>query len=204
MSTKNGSTKYADTVARATGTEVATADEHAPSIPLSRGAQAMISKPSEAEIQDMMNDPDQEFAPQAKSMEEGELICGVLEGYGPDAELTRMDPLTKESVTQVVHTWIIAAPGGGLRVSILDTVQLAKKLPPFIGSSVKILRGKDTKTGNGFKVTNYMVSGPKRTDGKARSWARPLVIDAQSIDAPAAPQLAQGAPAYEGGEDAQA
>ena len=82
---------------------------------------------------------------------------------------------TKEETTSIVDTWILGAPNGGARVSILSAVQLDKKLPPFIGSMVSILRGKDVNTTNGNRVTEYMVSGPKLADGQRRSWTMPKV-----------------------------
>ena len=37
----------------------------------------------------MMADEEMEFAPQVKKIEEGEIIVGILEGYGPPPRLTR-------------------------------------------------------------------------------------------------------------------
>ncbi len=170
-------------------------------------ATAMLYKPSQAEIDAMMGDASLEFAPQVHKLEEGDMIIGVLEGEGPEAEFTQMDPVTKEQVTRTVKTWIIAAPDGGIRLSLLSSVQLDKKLPPFIGGMVKVVRGKDMKTNNGiFRVTNYMVAGPKLPGGKSRSWVRPHVIDATSTDAGNAGALPPGAvpSADQGGEDAHA
>lgn len=217
MSDKNdrttGNTKYGASVARATGQAPAPTAGQAseggePNALMPKQANVMLFKPSQTEIDAMMNDASLEFAPQVHKLEEGDMIAGVLEGEGPEAEFTQMDPVTKEQVTRTVKTWIIAAPDGGIRLSLLSSVQLDKKLPPFIGGMVKIVRGKDIKTNNGiFRVTNYMVAGPRQANGKPRSWTRPHVIDATALDAaPSAGALPPGsAPSAEqGGEDATA
>ena len=140
-------------------------------------ARAMILKPTAEQIAEMMNDETLEFAPQVHSMEEGELIEGILEGKGPSTTFTQKDPATSQEVTRVVDTWLIASPNGSLRISILSSVQLDKKLPPFVGGYVKIFRGKEVKTTKGFRVTDYLVSGPRRADGRPRSWVAGQVMD---------------------------
>ncbi len=208
----NGSDKYQTAVARATGTAPAAGSEESTAVvPLPKGASSMLTRPSQEEINALMADPSLEFAPQVHSLETDEMITGILEGRGPSTTFTQIDAATQRPITREVDTWIIKHPTSGLRLSILSSVQLDRKLPPFIGSQVTIHRGKETKTSNGFKVTNYTVAGPFRTDGKARSWVRPPdVIDAQSrtIDGQAdAPQLPAGATAgaaVHGGEDATA
>lgn len=190
---KSTSTKYAETVNRATG---AAGESDAPEI--QTPASVMVRTVNDAELAKLMSDPTQEFAPQARSLVEGELIEGILEGEGPPAEM----PNRETGVPQLVKTWIFASIDGGLRISILSTAQLDKKLPPFVGSKCRVVRGKDMKTGTaGRKVTEYMVSGDKRSDGTRRTWARPVVIDAQAIEAPAtAGQLTSGT---SDGEDAR-
>lgn len=183
MGTENGSSssksdKFNKAVDRARGVE----GEHmgdAPSIPMSG---ALVVKASEAEIRAIMSDPDLEFAPQVKSLEEGEMVVGFLEGNGPDAEFTDTDKATGEVKHKIVKTWIIAAPDGGQRISILSSAQLDRKLPPFVGGVVKIVRGKDVKTGGGFRVTDYLVAGPKKSDGSRRNFARPAVIEAAASE----------------------
>ena len=165
------SSKYDKAVEKATGLK----PEHAPDAVIDRpvmtkGAQAMIAPASQQDIADLMSDPTLEFAPQALSLEEGQMISGVLEGEGPMAEVT--DPTTKE--VRDVPTWVIRSHDGNARVSILTSAQLEKKLPPFIGHPVKIIRGKDLKTGTGRRVTDYLVCGPKLANGKQRSFASPL------------------------------
>lgn len=181
---------------------------------LPRGAAVMIVKPTAEEIAAAMGDESMEFAPQVHSLEEGEMIMGILEGKGPSTTFTQEDPFTKMMVSRPVDTWIIAsarraADGSwiatGLRMSILSSIQLDKKLPPCIGAYVKIFRGKEVRTSKGFRVTDYMVSVERKKDGGSRSWVRPLEaidVPSRAIDAPAAaPQLSDGShPA--GGEDA--
>lgn len=130
------------------------------------GIEAMFRKPSDIEVQAMLSEPGMEFAPQVRSMEPGDLVVGILEGFGNGTEFTQ------DGVTRHVNTWILKDPKSGFRVSILSSYRLDGDLPPFIGALVKILRGKDIKTSKGFRVANYMVSGPKRPDGQERSWAR--------------------------------
>ena len=196
----NGKSKYEQTINKATG---ATGDggvvEDAALLP--KEAQAMFSVPSDAEIQSMLNDPGLEFAPQIKKLAEGEMVQGFLEGYGPVAVLEKVDRMTKEVKQQHVNTWIIASPNRSMRVSILSSVQLERKLAPFIGGMVKIIRGKEQETQGGNRVTDYLVSGPKLIDGKFRTFAHPTkVIEATGVDV--MPQLVAGT--IPGGEDARA
>lgn len=204
MATKNGNsdsksvtTNYDKAVNRATGDDQA--DGQPTQTSLSNDQKLLFTTPSEFEIDQMLNDPSLEFAPQVAKLEEGQMVLGFLEGNGPPAELTRIDRHTKEETTSIVATWIIAAPNGGARISILSSVQLDKKLPPFVGGMVKIHRGKDVNTSNGNRVTQYTVAGPKKPNGERRSWVVPVVIDAKSLDVKVAPQLAAPTEA-QGGE----
>lgn len=215
MSTKSGNgsnSKYQaavnDARARESGEKDAQ-DDAGGAIVLPRGAEAMILRPSEQDIANLMSDDTMEFAPQVKKLEEGDMIRGYLEGYGPPVELTQTDAMGRP-VTNHVNTWILRSPNGSLRMSILSSVQLDKKLKPFIGGMVSIYRGKDVKTGTaGRRVTEYLVGGPKRTDGTLRSWvdnSPASAIDAESVpvsiaDAPVSGSLTAGSP---GGEDARA
>jgi len=173
---------YEKAVARATGKgEVSTA----PAIPVSHD---LVKKADDATIAAMLADPSLEFAVQNHNMEQGEMLEGILEGNGPDAEFERHDPHTNTVTTNVVQTWIVSSFDGTKRVSILSSVQLDKKLPPFVGGPVKIVRGKDINIGDAKRMTDYLVAGPKLKNGQRRSWAtqRPQVIDA-SASAPALP-----------------
>lgn len=167
------------------------------------GAEAMLSKVSDADIADFMRDKDADFAPQIKSMEPTDKIVGILEGYGGDTEFTQKDPTTGKEITNTVHTWIIRSLYSNARLSILSSVQLDAKLPPFIGDQVSIIRGKDVKTSNGRRVADYLVKGP-RVVGKDRQWAKKSLpkppIDVQPN------QLTEGSSSTppEGHEDAQA
>ncbi len=179
-------------------------------VTLQKGSEVMLSNNmTEAEISAFMNDADAEFAPQIKSMEEGDRITGILEGYGPDTEFTQKDPATGKDQTRTVHTWILKSLKGSMRLSILSSVQLDAKLPPFLGDEVSIVRGKDIKARNGvFRIANYMVKGP-RIPGKQRTWARASlpqpVLEATVNPAQLPPgQTNFGAAPQEGHEDAQA
>lgn len=207
---RGAATKYDAAVDAARGRETGLAkqEEAGAAVLAPRGTHEMVLRPSEDDIKQLMNDENLEFAPQVHSIEEGEMVIGLLEGKGPSTTFTQEDPFTKQIVTRVVDTWIIAAPNGGLRISILSSIQLDKKLPPFVGSPIKIFRRKNVKTSKNFKVADYLVAGPKLTDGTSRSWVQSRVIDVASnaLDAPVGPaQLGSGSPAdLPGGEDAQA
>ncbi len=185
MSTENkGSSKFDQAVNRARG-GAPTGNAEAPSIPMK--AHALVSTISQDEVNAMMNSGEFEFAPQVLSMEEGQMVAGILEGNGPDAEIT--DPQSGE--VRPVPTWIIATPDGSARVSILSSAQLEKKLPPFIGGHVRIVRGKDLKTSNNRRVTDYLVAGPKLPNGKLRNFTHQRVIDTTEAKALPAAVIAQ-------------
>lgn len=146
-----------------------------------KGIETMFTKMSPEEFDRLVNGSgqDMEFAPQARSMEEGDVVVGVLEGYGNGTEFTQKNQATNQEETRFVNTWILA-DDHGRRISILSSYRLEGDLPPFIGSRVFIRRNKDIKTSRGFRVANYTVAGPKRADGQLRSWARktpPKVLD---------------------------
>lgn len=108
-----------------------------------------------------------EAAPQLMSLKEGQMIEGICEGNGPDAEFHDND--TGE--VTYVKTWIIADPTGAVRVSILSSVQLDRKLLGFIGCPVKIARGKDANiAGTRKRMTEYQVWGPRLPGGRKRQW----------------------------------
>lgn len=203
--------KYEAAVAKATGAPSPSAAEEgtAALVPLHGDAKAMIGKPSQDQINALMADGALEFAPMVHSLETGEMITGILEGRGPTTTFSQINPSTRNEEVREVDTWILRHPTSGFRLSILSSVQLDRKLPPFIGDMVTIYRGEERKTLKGFRVTDYTVAGPKRADGKMRSWTRSEIIDASSrtIDGPSdMPQLTSGSTptATQGGEDATA
>jgi hypothetical protein len=174
---------------------------------LPKEAQSMLLRPTQADINEMMADEEMEFAPQIMKLDEGDMIVGILEGNGPPAEISSTDTAGRPIVNHV-NTWIIAHPSGSMRLSILSSVQLEKKLKPFIGGLVKIRRLKDVKTGTGGRrVTEYVVCGPKLPGGQRRSWVDDSprgVLDAESrsVDPSELPPGVAGA--LPGGEDARA
>ena len=192
--TKSG--KWAGAVAKATGTELATTDT-------SKGVDLMAmmgggkagdlvkkhedKKEGQAVIDQLTNSGEWEFAPQLFKMEEGDEVSGILEGNGPPAEFERVDRTTGEVTTNIVQTWIIASVDGTRRISVLSTVQLDRKLPPYLGGPVKIFRGKDQNISDGRRVTDYLVAGPKLPNGARRTWATRPVIETTE-----APQLPAG------------
>ncbi len=160
-------TKYEEAVRRATGGQ---SEESTSS---GRVTNPMISEFQDGELAEMLSNGEWEFAPQVMSLEEGQKVEGILEGNGPMAEIRDRD--TGE--VKEVATWIIASKDGTQRVSILSSAQLDKKLPPFIGGLVKIVRGKDIKISNGHRCTEYLVGGPKLANGQRRSWVAKPVLD---------------------------
>lgn len=169
-------------------------------VPMVKGAQAMLSRMNDADIAEFMNDGESEFAPQIKSLEPGDRIDGILEGYGPPTEFTQKDP-TGNDVTRRVNTWILRSVHGNIRLSILSSAQLDQKLPPFIGDRVSIARGPDIKSRSNaaWRIANYMVKGPP-VSGKdrAKMWASQKltkpVIDVDALpEAATAPALPAGA-----------
>ncbi len=184
---KSKTASWDKSVARASGQNMP--ENAAPQIPVG----PIVKKATGAdEIAKIMSDPSLEFAPQLYSMEEGDLVEGVLEGNGPETEFERIEKGTGVVSYNTVQTWIIRSHDGGQRISILSSAQLDRKLPPFVGGAVKIVRGRNIDTSNGQRVTDYLVAGPKAKDGSARSWATP----AKAIDVTAAqPQLSAGAEA---------
>lgn len=108
-----------------------------------------------------------EAAPEILSLKEGQRIEGILEGNGPLAEFTDAD--TGE--VTYVKTWILADDTGAVRVSILSSAQLDRKLNGFIGYKVKIARGKEVNiAGTRKRMTEYAVWGPRLANGKKRQW----------------------------------
>jgi hypothetical protein len=160
---------------RARGNNGSNDESNAPDA-IAPGLSAMLSDATDATIAEITGDADMEFAPQLVTLEEGKMIQGILEGNGPEAEFEHVDPVTKVVTTTMAMTWIVRDPKGGQRASILSTAQLDRKLPPFVGGMVKIVRGKDVKTAKGYRVTDYLVAGPKLKTGP-RSWATKPVLD---------------------------
>jgi hypothetical protein len=163
------SEKYDKAVAKATGTSAHGTQEI--STPVPKGAESMVQKfHPDALIQKINDDLASgkfEAAPQIFKIEEGMVVEGFLEGNGPDAEFT--DAETGEVTT--VRTWIIANENRSARISILSSTQLDKKLNGFIGSFVKVARGREVNiSGTKRRMTEYMVWGPKLPSGQSRQW----------------------------------
>lgn len=116
-----------------------------------------------------------EAAPQLFTIPKGMTLTALLEGEGPGAEFVDEDT----GVVRVVKTWILSRDGA--RVSILSSVQLDKKLPPFVGGMVSITRGEDVRNGSTL-YTDYLVVGPKRADGKPRDWATKPALPAANTN----------------------
>lgn len=177
------SDKYTKAVDRAAGNGM-TVKEGGALNTAPQNIESMIKKGvTKEELNSHLNREDLEFAPQLFKLEQDDMIEGVLEGNGPEAEFERHDKVTGVVEVTRVQTWIIATPDGGRRLSILSSVQLDRKLPPFVGGMVSIYRGKDINTANGNRVTDYLVGAPKLSGGARRSWATKPVIDAVSSPA---------------------
>lgn len=175
--------KYSKAVDRATKTDAPTAKEQTPNVT----GPAMIATLTKDDLAAFASRDDLEFAPQIMSLEPYQKVEGILEGNGPDAEFEHLDKATGVVTTSVVKTWIISAQNGGQRISILSSAQLDRKLPPFVGGTVTIIRGLDINTGNGQRVTEYLVAGPRLKDGQRRQWATRPVLDVGTAPAPQLP-----------------
>lgn len=142
-----------------------------------------------------------EFAPQNAALEIGQKITGVLEGMGPGNDFVDED----SGVVRHVDSWVIASPDGNMRISILSSAQLDKKLPPFVGGIVTIARQVDIKLAGGHRCADYLVWGPKLAKGQRRVFHTSLAktieatgTEAKALpagDAPAAGNHATNAPA---------
>lgn len=168
MSEPSKSTKYDQAVTKARGGDAGTAEI---TTPIPRGAETMIAKfhPDAlmAKINEDLASGKYEAAPQIFKLEEGMVVEGFLEGNGPEAEFTDAD--TGEVST--VKTWIIANANRSARISILSSTQLDKKLNGFIGSFVKIARGREINiAGTKRRMTEYMVWGPRLPNNQPRQW----------------------------------
>lgn len=166
------SDKYDQAVARATGTNAAASGEAGEIVTTPpKGAEALVKTfhPDAllAEFGKDMSSGKFEAAPQILSLQKGQMVEGVLEGNGPVAEFKDED--TGE--VTYVQTWVIKDPTGAMRVSILSSAQLDRKLLGFIGHYVKIARGEDVPVkGTKKRMTEYMVWGPKLPNGAQRQW----------------------------------
>lgn len=151
------SDKFAKAVARVTEIDVSKPP---------KSAEAMIKPFTPDQMEADLATGKYEAAPQIVRLAQGTVIEGLLEGHGPDAEFT--DATTGE--VTIVKTWIIADPTRTVRVSILSSVQLDRKLNGFIGSHVKIARGPDVNVGGGKRMTEYLVYGERLPNGRMRQW----------------------------------
>lgn len=115
-------------------------------------------------LADKIKSGEWEQAPQLFTLKKGQTLIALLEGNGIPAEFVDEDT----GVVKLVQTWILSRDG--IRVSILSTIQLDKKLPPFLGGLVSITRGEDVRNGVSL-YTEYLVAGPRRSDGSTRDWS---------------------------------
>lgn len=186
-------TKYEKAVDRVTSTTETPQNDGGALATMQPGTVEMMVKRDlgKEDVAKLMARTDLEFAPQLFKLEQGDMVEGILEGNGPEAEFERADKATGIVTHSIVKTWIIATPDGGRRISILSSVQLDRKLPPFVGGPVTIYRGKDINTSNGNRVTDYLVAGPKMAAGQRRNWATQPVIEATATEVPQA-QLTAG------------
>lgn len=180
----NGS-DYSKTVNAATGGSGGAADAGEAELMVIGDVSAMFSSFTPADLTQIAKSGKVEFAPQAMRIGIGKKVEGFLEGEGPGNDFT--DPVT--GAIRHVRSWIIRA--GVLRVSILSSVQLDKKLAPFIGARVGIARDEDIMLAGGHRCANYYVWGEPAADGKPRSFvtlpgqaqaALPAPIDAQATE----------------------
>lgn len=139
--------------------------------PMNAASLVTMATPEElAQIEKDLASGDWDSAPQMLDLAKGQVLYGILEGNGIPAEFERVDKMTGIVTTNSVDTWIIRSLVGNVRVSILSSAQLDKKLPGYVGGPVKIVRGDDVNF-TGGRYTDYLVLGPKRADGSIRDWS---------------------------------
>jgi hypothetical protein len=175
-------TKYDNAVDRATGNKGGKdAGTEAPMVVGNTGA--MIGEWKPEDLNGLAATGKVEFAPQMMALEPGQKIEGILEGEGPGNDFVN------EQTGEVRHvkSWIIRSVDGSMRISILSSAQLDRKVPPFVGGPIGIARDKDVKGGNGFKVGDYKVWGPKLPNGKVRDFTVPKMIETSATERPALP-----------------
>jgi len=165
------SDKYNQAVAKATGKETGAAQAGEIVTAAPKNAEALVKTfHPDALAQEFAKDMASgtfEAAPQILSLQKGQMVEGILEGNGPVAEFKDGD--TGE--VTFVQTWVIKDPSGAVRISILSSAQLDRKLIGFIGHYVKIARGEDVPVaGTKKRMTEYMVWGPKLPGGQQRQW----------------------------------
>lgn len=126
-----------------------------------------------------------EFAPQNAEIKIGQKISGVLDGKGPGNDFVDEDT----GVVRHVDSWLISSPDGNMRISILSSAQLDKKLPPFVGGMVTIARQDDIKLAGGHRCADYLVWGPKLPKGERRMFHTPVTkaIEAHATEVKALP-----------------
>jgi hypothetical protein len=108
-----------------------------------------------------------EAAPQIAELPEGVTVHCHLEGNGVPYETT--DMATGE--VKEVQTWILGSlKTPGMYYSILSTVQLDKKLPPFVGGEVYITKLDERKSSTGRRYRDYHVVGASLPGGRRRDW----------------------------------
>lgn len=178
--------KYQNAVDKATNKGKAADATDAPTV--IGNVAALVSNWEPGEMEAIAASGKVEFAPQMMSLEPGQKIQGYLEGEGPGNDFVN------EQTGEVRHvkSWIIRSPDGGLRVSILSSAQLDRKLPPYVGGMVGIARDKDIKAGNGFKVGDYKVWGPKLPTGPRVFHIIEAKAEDKALPAAAAPALPPG------------
>lgn len=130
------------------------------------GTETMVRDSTPEDIAARLATGKYEAAPQLLSLKAGQEITGILEGHGPVAEFADQDT----GVIKEVNTWVIADSTRTVRVSILSSAQLDKKLNGFIGGEVTIARQGDVNIGGGRRMTEYIVFGPRLANGRQRQW----------------------------------
>lgn len=188
--------KYQKAVDKVQGTGAS--ENNAPTIPIKHQDAFITSDVDQKMVDAVSQDESLETAPELYTMKEGDMVVGILEGHGPDAEFERVEKGTGIVSTSTVKTWIIASQDRRKRISILSSAQLDRKMAPFTGGLVKVIRGKDVPTNNGQRVTNYLVAGPKLEAGQTRNWATKPQIEATGVEVkqlPAGDAPANHAPA---------
>lgn len=166
--TPSTSTKFNKAVERATGAAAGSTGDDVKGGALAQmptEAASLFSAWTPEDMQAKASSGEYEFAPQLAAIKRGQQITALLEGEGPGNDF--VDEKTGE--VRHVKSWIMVEPRSGIRISILSSSQLDKKLPPFVGTVVTVARAiEDIELKGGHRCADYMVCGPKLPSGKAR------------------------------------
>jgi hypothetical protein len=166
---KSKSEKYNQAVAKATGTAGADQDDMKGGAMIVGDVSELFTNWTPEDVTEKARSGKYEFAPQMGQIKRGQQLTCFLEGEGPGNDFTN----EKTGEVRHVKSWIFVERRSGMRISILSSAQLDRKLPPFVGTVVTVARAKeDIELKGGFRCADFMVFGEKLESGP-RSFSTP-------------------------------